>query len=107
MFLVTFSRFAQSYLASLISAQVGGLRKHTDLLTQNPDFPAHVLSLRLAVILAHARVDIDLPQAELKFKNRKIQWRIEPTWREAHPLTSYLIDEEWQAWEKVGFKIQA
>ena len=102
-----FSRFAQSYLASLISAQVGGLRKHTDLLTQNSDFPAHVLCLRLAVILAHARVDIGLPQAELKFKNRKIQWRIEPTWREAHPLTSYLIDEEWQAWEKVGFKIQA
>ena len=59
------------------------------------------------MILAHARVDIDLPQAPLKFKNQKIQWQIERPWREAHPLTSYLIDEEWRAWDKVGFKAQA
>ena len=104
--LAGFSRFAQSYLAELISAQVGGLRKYSDTLAKNSDFPAHVLCLRLAVILAHARVEIDLPQAVLKFKNQKIQWPIERLWREAHPLTSYLIDEEWRAWDKVGFKTQ-
>ncbi len=104
--LAGFSRFAQSYLADLISAQIGGLRKCIDMLEKNPDFPTHTLCLRLAVLLAHARVDIELPQAVLKFKNRKIQWSIERTWRDAHPLTDYLIEEEWRAWEKVGFKIQ-
>ena len=102
-----FSRFAQSYLAELIGAQVGGLRKVSDTLEKNGDFPAHILCLRLAVILAHARVDIELPQALLKFKNRKVQWTIERPWREAHPLTTYLIEEEWRAWEKIGFKAQA
>ena len=82
------------------------MRKYSDTLAKNSDFPAHVLCLRLAVILAHARVEIDLPQAVLKFKNQKIQWPIERLWREAHPLTSYLIDEEWRAWDKVGFKTQ-
>ena len=104
--LAGFSRFAQSYLADLISAQIGGLRKHSDTLEKNADFPAHILCLRLAVLLAHARVDIELPQAVLKFKNRKIQWTIERAWRDTHPLTDYLIEEEWRAWEKVGFKIQ-
>ena len=102
-----FSRFAQSYLAELIGAQVGGLRKHAEKFSSLPDFTAHVLCLRLAVILAHARVDIALPQATLKLKGQKIQWAIEPSWREAHPLSDYLIEEEWRSWDKIGFTCRA
>ena len=104
--LAGFSRFGQSYLAHLIGAQVGGLRKHAEMLEKNVNFPVHILCLRLAVILAHARVDIELPQAELKLRNHKIQWSIEREWHAAHPLASYLIDEEWRIWERVGYKIQ-
>ncbi len=101
--LAGFSRFAQSYLAELIGAQVGGLRKHVEKFSSLADFTAHVLCLRLAVILAHARVDIELPQAPLKLKGQKIQWLIEPSWRKAYPLSDYLIEEEWRSWDKVGF----
>ena len=101
--LAGFSRFAQSYLAELIGAQVGGLRKHVEKFSNLADFTAHVLCLRLAVILAHARVDIELPQAPLKLKGQKIQWLIEPSWRKAYPLSDYLIEEEWRSWDKVGF----
>jgi exopolyphosphatase/guanosine-5'-triphosphate,3'-diphosphate pyrophosphatase len=86
---------------------VGGLRKHAEKFSNLPDFTAHVLCLRLAVILAHARVDIALPQATLKLKGQKIQWAIEPSWREAHPLSDYLIEEEWRSWDKVGFTCRA
>ncbi len=102
--LAGFSRFAQSYLAELVGAQVGGLRKHAEKLDSLPDFVAHTLCLRLAVILAHARVDIELPQASLKLKGQKITWDIEDTWCSAHPLSDYLIDEELRSWGKVGFK---
>lgn len=101
--LAGFSRFAQSYLAELIHAQVGGLRKHQKNFNQLPDYPAHILCLRLATLLAHARFDIELPQAQLQLKGTHIEWNIEADWLQKHPLSAYLLKEEWRAWRKIGY----
>lgn len=105
--LAGFSRFAQQYLADLISAQVGGLRKHEQKFERHVDFAAHLLCLRLAVLLAHARAEIELPQAKLTLKGRKIRWMIEEEWRARYPLAAYLLEEEWSIWDRARFAYRA
>lgn len=99
--LAGFSRFEQAHLADLIVAQRGGLKKWQSALINNK-FACEVLCLRIAVLLSHARVDIELPNFQLKLKNNQLHWGINQTWLDRHPLSAYLLTEELQAWEKIG-----
>ena len=102
--LAGFSRSEQALLAGLIAAQRGGLKKWSVELS-DVDFAREVLCLRIAALLCHARVDVAMPPCDLVFVNRQLTWKVESSWALHNPLSSYLLDEEWRAWEKIGVTV--
>ena len=60
---------------------------------------ASILSLRLAVILAHARRAVELPNWSVKF-GKTIELGLASDWLTRHPLTQYLLEEEATHWER-------
>ncbi len=102
-----FSQDQQRHLADLALGQRGGLRKVESLL-QNEDHIWQLLALRLAVVLCHARHEIDdtlpvlgaLPTGEARLQLRA-------GWCEAHPRTLHLLHQEAAAWTKLdGVRLQ-
>jgi len=96
--------FSQSQLrriGDLVLGQRGGLRKLETRLTE-PAFAMHLLCLRLAVILCHARGEVD--PAELTLAGDAVgPTLVAPLgWAEAHPRALHLLREEIEAWSKTG-----
>jgi exopolyphosphatase/guanosine-5'-triphosphate,3'-diphosphate pyrophosphatase len=100
--LAGFSTSDQERMAELVLGQRGNLRKVAEVLEQ-PARAAQLLALRLAVVIHHARRDVDLPKWSLRF-NRAIELGLERGWIEQHPLTRHLLDEEGAQWERVGIR---
>jgi exopolyphosphatase/guanosine-5'-triphosphate,3'-diphosphate pyrophosphatase len=95
-----FSRSDQERIAELVLAQRGNLKKVAALLSQR-ETATKFLALRLAVIFAHARRRLDLPNWRLAF-GRTIEFALDADWLSRHPLTHYLLEEEAKHWERVG-----
>ncbi|MGZ8994649.1 MAG: hypothetical protein ACXW16_11595 [Burkholderiaceae bacterium] len=95
-----FSTSDQERVATLVLAQRGNLRKVQQALADHQS-AASILSLRLAVILAHARRAVELPEWSLKF-GKTIELAFASDWLTRHPLTQYLLEEEATQWERVG-----
>ncbi|NMV27361.1 exopolyphosphatase, partial [Vibrio parahaemolyticus] len=60
------------------------------------------VSLRLAVLLCHARQAPELKALTLQREGRKLRLVPEPAWAQRHPRTLYLLQQEREAWERVG-----
>ena len=84
-------------------AQRGNLKKVAPAV-EDRESAAGILSLRLAVILAHARRAVELPEWSLKF-GQTIELGLAGDWLSHHPLTQYLLDEEAAHWERVGLTL--
>ncbi len=98
--LAGFSTSDQEQLATLVMAQRGNLKKvHAAL--EDHERAMKILALRLAVILAHARRAVELPNWSLKF-GKSIEFGLASDWLTQHPLTQYLLEEEAAHWERVG-----
>jgi exopolyphosphatase/guanosine-5'-triphosphate,3'-diphosphate pyrophosphatase len=95
-----FTTREQKYMAKLIVAQKGNLRKIGDALT-DPDFAKAVLALRLAIVLMHARIEPESEQIKLRMKNR-IEIEIRRSWKADHPTLSYWLEKEQEWWDEVG-----
>ena len=95
-----FSTSDQERVATLVLAQRGNLKKVQQALADHQS-AASILSLRLAVILAHARRAVELPEWSVKF-GKTIELALAGDWLARHPLTQYLLDEEASQWERVG-----
>ncbi len=95
-----FSTPDQERVATLVLAQRGNLKKVYQAL-EDHESAASILSLRLAVVLAHARRTVELPQWTLKF-GRTIEFGMATEWLTRHPLTQFLLEEEAAHWERVG-----
>jgi exopolyphosphatase/guanosine-5'-triphosphate,3'-diphosphate pyrophosphatase len=102
--LAGFSTQDQSHVAQLILGQRGNLRKIASLL-EDPARTPKVLSLRLAVILCHARRDVQMPRWSLRAGRSSIELAIDGGWLSRHPLTEFLLQEEASQWDKVGVKL--
>ena len=87
----------------MILAPRGNLKKVAPAI-EDRESAAGILSLRLAVILAHARRAVELPNWSLKF-GKTIELGLASDWLAHHPLTQYLLDEETAHWERVGFSL--
>ena len=97
-----FSQSQQRRLADLVLAQRGGLRKVEPLLA-DVEAAWRVLCLRLAVIRCHARDGITKPELVLTRRGPReavIGWQ--PARMAPNPRTLYLLQQEAQAWERVG-----
>ncbi|MEO8598794.1 MAG: Ppx/GppA family phosphatase, partial [bacterium] len=94
-----FTTREQKLMSRLILAQKGNLRKVSDMLS-NPDSAKAVLALRLAVILMHSRINLDVNSLRLKMKNR-IELELSKDWIASHPTISYWMEKEIDCWEDV------
>jgi exopolyphosphatase/guanosine-5'-triphosphate,3'-diphosphate pyrophosphatase len=95
-----FSQSEQRRLASLVLGQRGGLRKIETTLA-DPAFAWQVLSLRLAVLLCHARQAPAADAVEIRREGRAATLHYNSAWGEAHPRTVYLLAEEQAAWQRI------
>ena len=95
--------FSQSQLrrvGDLVLGQRGGLRKIEPRL-QDASFALHVLCLRLAVIVCHARDDVD-PQAIRLVPGTPPSISLASSWADTHLRALHLLREEAEAWAKAG-----
>jgi exopolyphosphatase / guanosine-5'-triphosphate,3'-diphosphate pyrophosphatase len=95
-------------LSMLVFGHRGKLKK-LEFELENASFAYQLLSLRLAVILCHARnnTDIDnlkltLPQAE----RRHLTLSCPPAWSLSFPQSAHLLREEVIAWGKTNWTLQ-
>ncbi|MES2933952.1 MAG: Ppx/GppA phosphatase family protein [Pseudomonadota bacterium] len=95
-----FTTREQRSMSKLILSQRGNLRKLGDLLL-DADFAKAVLSLRLAVMFMHSRLEIDFDDLRLRMKN-KIELDITRRWVTEHPTLSYWMQKEQEWWNEVG-----
>jgi len=99
--LAGFSTQDQEAIAQLIVGQRGNLKKIAPALA-DPARAAQVLALRLAVLLCHARREVQLPRWSLRNARNAFELGLDADWMARHPLTGYLLQEEAAQWEKVG-----
>jgi exopolyphosphatase/guanosine-5'-triphosphate,3'-diphosphate pyrophosphatase len=96
--------FSQSQLrriGDLVLGQRGGLRKLEAQLSERA-FALHLLCLRLAVIVCHARDDVDPGAIALVAGGEPPAVTVKASWAEAHPRALHLLREEIEAWARAG-----
>jgi exopolyphosphatase/guanosine-5'-triphosphate,3'-diphosphate pyrophosphatase len=94
-----FSAGEQMRLAMLVYACRGGLAKVRTAM-DDPLLRAQTASLRLAVLLLHARTEVPLPRVALATRDG-VSIRVGQRWLAAHPLTAFLLKRERAQWETV------
>nr|HET7858559.1 Ppx/GppA phosphatase family protein [Caldimonas sp.] len=100
--------FSQSQLrrvAQLVLGQRGGLRK-VETALQSPSFALHLLCLRLAVIVCHARDDVDADAVTLRLVDGVPVVRLRAGWADANPRALHLLRGEIDVWAKSGLVAQ-
>ena len=96
-----FSQSEQRRLGNLALAQRGGLRK-VEATLASTICAWQVLCLRLAVIVCHARVDVDTRALRLLARERDALLGHDADWSQQHPRTAYLLQEEAALWARSG-----
>ena len=95
-----FTTREQRLMSTLILAQKGNLKKIINTLTDLDNAKA-ILALRVAIMLMHARIPVDLAQLRLKMKSRaEIDIRHDLGAR--HPTIAYWLEKEQEWWAAVG-----
>ena len=61
-----------------------------------------MLCLRLAVILCHARDDVDPAAIRLRADSGEPAVTLAPSWAESHPRALHLLRDEIDAWARTG-----
>jgi exopolyphosphatase/guanosine-5'-triphosphate,3'-diphosphate pyrophosphatase len=98
-----FSTTDQERIATLILAQRGNLKKVIDALMEEPRV-AKIVALRLAIVLCHARREVQLPHWRLTTGKTWIELGLDADWLADHPLTQHLLEEEAAQWARVGIR---
>jgi exopolyphosphatase / guanosine-5'-triphosphate,3'-diphosphate pyrophosphatase len=99
--------FSQSQLrrvGDLVLGQRGGLRK-MEAAVQNPTFALHLLCLRLAVIVCHARDDAGIDAITLRVDDGKPTIALAGDWAETNPRAVHLLRDEVEGWAKTGLAV--
>ncbi|MEY2621245.1 MAG: exopolyphosphatase, partial [Pseudomonadota bacterium] len=94
-------------LGQLVLGHRGKLRK-LDINFDDIDFCRQLISLRLAVILCHARRDPDHESLQLSIdvKSSRFHLKVSKAWAERYPQSAHLLREEVQAWQKTGWLLE-
>jgi exopolyphosphatase/guanosine-5'-triphosphate,3'-diphosphate pyrophosphatase len=88
-------------LSQLVLAQRGKLRKVEDEL-HDELFVKQLFALRLAALLCHARRDPDLSGLRCQHQQGGFRVRVSHSWAANHPHSALLMDNEMNAWQKMG-----
>ncbi|HSN32665.1 MAG TPA: Ppx/GppA phosphatase family protein [Ideonella sp.] len=105
-----FSQSQQRRLAELVLAQRGALAK-SEAALHDVERAWQVLSLRLAVLLCHARQATELTGLALGAERGLATLDLGAAWARRHPRSAYLLDEERAAWQRdeapIGMRLLA
>jgi exopolyphosphatase/guanosine-5'-triphosphate,3'-diphosphate pyrophosphatase len=93
-------------MSQLVLGQRGKLKKMEDVLGEEL-FAKQLMSLRLAVILCHARQMPEHTLLTLGYKNGSFRLSSTPGWAKRFPQSAWLLSEEVLAWQKTGWKLSA
>jgi exopolyphosphatase / guanosine-5'-triphosphate,3'-diphosphate pyrophosphatase len=94
-------------LSMLVLGHRGKLKK-LELELDNPCFAYQLISLRLAVILCHARRDSDFKSISLSTNNssaKQFNLTCRVGWSQSLPQSAHLLREEAIAWSKQNWKV--
>ncbi|HSU20551.1 MAG TPA: Ppx/GppA phosphatase family protein [Variovorax sp.] len=91
-------------LSQLVLGHRGKLRK-LEAALDDETFVTQVLTLRLAVILCHARRDPDPAALQVARNGRGFALRCRSRWIDAYPQSAHLLREETLAWQKTGWRV--
>jgi exopolyphosphatase/guanosine-5'-triphosphate,3'-diphosphate pyrophosphatase len=94
-------------LSLLVLGHRGKLRK-LEAALEDDDLVTQLLTLRLAVILCHARRDPDLNGMSIERldpSGRNLQLRCRRGWSDAFPQSAYLLREEALAWQRTPWAL--
>ncbi|WP_031403830.1 exopolyphosphatase [Thiomonas sp. FB-Cd] len=105
-----FSRSEQATIAEMVLCHGGKLKKLGGLDTLNLDLRA-VLALRLAVLLARNRHDVDISGLRLVPGSsgdgvRGARLQVSSPWLKASPLTQYSLEQEVAEWRRAGVELR-
>jgi exopolyphosphatase / guanosine-5'-triphosphate,3'-diphosphate pyrophosphatase len=100
-----FSQSQQRRLAALVLGQRGGLRKVEDSL-RDEVFAWQVMSLRLAVLLCHARQAPAAKAIKARRVGRSAAVSFDAQWAAEHPRSVYLLNEEKTMWERADTSLR-
>jgi exopolyphosphatase/guanosine-5'-triphosphate,3'-diphosphate pyrophosphatase len=93
-------------MSQLVLGQRGKLRKLEQELTDEL-FAKQLMSLRLAVLLCHARQMPEHESVKLTFKPGAFKLVTNPGWAKRYPQSAWLLGEEVLAWQKTAWKFTA
>lgn len=100
--------FAQSELHTislLVMGHQGKLRKlAADFDNQN--LVCQLMALRLAVIFCHSRRMPAIKHLQLARHKQQFTLTFPAQWETQHPQTRYLLEEECQLWQKLGWQLE-
>lgn len=95
-------------LSLLVLGHKGKLRK-LEIDFEDAFFIYQLLSLRLAVILCHARRDPDTVSMRLRLSSqipRCFELKMEPLWSQRFPQSSHLLQQEVVSWQKTSWELR-
>lgn len=92
-------------LSTMILCQKGKLRKQEQEL-EDTILAQALLSMRLAIVLCHARQDPDVNGLQLRYQEDGQVFTVlaSQNWCQAHPLSAHLLQQEANAWERTAWK---
>ncbi len=93
-------------MSQLVLGQRGKLKKMEESLGDEL-FAKQLLSLRLAVILCHARQMPEHGLLKLAYKNGQFRLTSAAGWSKRFPQSAWLLSEEVQAWQKTNWRFAA
>ena len=95
-------------LSLLVLGHKGKLRK-LDIDFEDAFFIYQLLSLRLAVILCHARRDPETAAMRLSLSSqvpRCLELKMEPLWSQRFPQSHHLLQQEVMSWQKTSWELR-
>jgi exopolyphosphatase/guanosine-5'-triphosphate,3'-diphosphate pyrophosphatase len=95
-------------LSLLVLGHKGKLRK-LEIDFEDVFFVYQLLSLRLAVILCHARREPQFEGMHLSLSSqvpRCFELKLEPLWSQRFPQSSHLLQQEVLSWQKTSWTLQ-
>jgi len=93
-------------MSQLVLGQRGKLRKLEQSL-EDELFAKQLMSLRLAVLLCHARQMPEHQSVKLSYKSGTFKLATNPGWSRRYPQSAWLLGEEVLAWQKTAWKFSA
>lgn len=95
-------------LSQLVLGHKGKLKK-LDIDFEDAHFIYQLLSLRLAVLLCHARRDPEIEGMQLRLSSqtpRCFELTLEPLWSQRFPQSSHLLQQEVISWQKTSWEFR-